>query len=77
MQSKREDSTGELVYVVIWGNTIVPMIKIPNIGIQSMYDHDTNTFKQGRYVWDLGRNMFRFEESPTSLVQPPLTNHQA
>ena len=60
MDDKRKGTTSGLVYVVVWGEAVIPMVRIPNIGKIAIYDEKTDSLIEGTIGWSVDKGAFVF-----------------
>lgn len=61
MGNQRSDSTkGGYVYMVVWGEQVIPMMRIPTIGKMAFFNNSTGMFVEGRVEWSITGNTFMF-----------------
>lgn len=58
MGNQGKGTTTGVVYVIVRGKQIIPMVKIPTIGIVSIFDNETNQFVSGRVEWSMEKGAF-------------------
>lgn len=54
------DTKGGYVYMVVWGEQVIPMMKLPQIGTKALFCNATNRFVEGAIVWSMDGNRFVF-----------------
>lgn len=72
MQNQGAGTGGRLVYVVVWDEQVIPLLRIPQLGVTAIYNNTSDEFTEGTIGWDLGNTCFGFK-AQQPLTQEPVT----
>lgn len=54
------DTKSGYVYMVVWGEQVIPMMKMPQIGTVAIFEQKTGVFVTGSIQWSMEHNQFVF-----------------